>query len=145
MSDELLRPIIGIEHRTAQEVFDIMCSRIRLNSPISAALASLTAERDRLRGALADALDEIVDLVEADIGREVRNGDLPPRYHRARAALEGTAPSETGRVSDEADRIKAEVVKLANEWSWDKKSRSYSERLREIISPRTSLNGGQHE
>lgn len=26
---ELTRPIIGIEHRTAQEVFDIMCDRIR--------------------------------------------------------------------------------------------------------------------
>ena len=26
---ELLRPIIGIENRTAQEVFDIMCDRFR--------------------------------------------------------------------------------------------------------------------
>lgn len=31
MSDdnELLRPVIGIENRTAQEVFDIMCDRFR--------------------------------------------------------------------------------------------------------------------
>ena len=29
MSDDLTRPIIGIENRTAQEVFDIMCDRYR--------------------------------------------------------------------------------------------------------------------
>lgn len=28
-SNELTRPIIGIENRSAQEVFDIMCDRIR--------------------------------------------------------------------------------------------------------------------
>lgn len=27
MTNDLTRPIIGIENRTAQEVFDIMCSR----------------------------------------------------------------------------------------------------------------------
>jgi hypothetical protein len=30
MSEDITRPIIGIENRTAQEVFDIMCDRIRL-------------------------------------------------------------------------------------------------------------------
>lgn len=29
MIDELTRPIVGIENRTAQEVFDIMAARIR--------------------------------------------------------------------------------------------------------------------
>ncbi len=29
MVDELTRPIVGIENRTAQEVFDIMAARIR--------------------------------------------------------------------------------------------------------------------
>lgn len=29
ISDEITRPIIGIENRTAQEVFDIMCDRLR--------------------------------------------------------------------------------------------------------------------
>lgn len=32
MSNELTRPIVGIEHRTAQEVFDIMCDRFRFSS-----------------------------------------------------------------------------------------------------------------
>lgn len=39
MSDPT-RPIIGIENRTAQEVFDIMCDRLRT------ALATSKAERD---------------------------------------------------------------------------------------------------
>lgn len=30
VADSLTRPIIGIENRTAQEVFDIMCDRLRL-------------------------------------------------------------------------------------------------------------------
>lgn len=29
MQSELMRPIVGIENRTAQEVFDIMCDRFR--------------------------------------------------------------------------------------------------------------------
>lgn len=32
LRDELTRPIVGIENRTAQEVFDIMCDRIRLSA-----------------------------------------------------------------------------------------------------------------
>ena len=42
MSNDITRPIIGIENRTAQEVFDIMCDRAR----------SLAQEREELRGAL---------------------------------------------------------------------------------------------
>jgi hypothetical protein len=36
-TEQLLRPIIGIECRTAQEVFDIMCDRFRRASPAPAA------------------------------------------------------------------------------------------------------------
>lgn len=32
VSNELTRPIVGIENRTAQEVFDIMCDRFRLSA-----------------------------------------------------------------------------------------------------------------
>lgn len=35
MAEDLTRPIIGIENRTAQEVFDIMCDRFR-RSAVSA-------------------------------------------------------------------------------------------------------------
>ena len=46
---ELTRPIIGIENRTAQEVFDIMCDRIR------SALVSAPAVPDAVRARLAMA------------------------------------------------------------------------------------------
>ena len=50
---ELLRPIIGIENRTAQEVFDIMCDRFRALPAIEAgwrdsqAAIDVLAERHR--------------------------------------------------------------------------------------------------
>lgn len=36
MATDLTRPIVGIENRTAQEVFDIMCDRLRAASPAPA-------------------------------------------------------------------------------------------------------------
>jgi len=36
---EVTRPIIGIENRTAQEVFEIMCDRFRTSFPLIAAQA----------------------------------------------------------------------------------------------------------
>jgi hypothetical protein len=50
MSDEkLTRPIIGIENRTALEVFDIMCDRIRRLSPKGHSEASVDELCARLR------------------------------------------------------------------------------------------------
>lgn len=43
---DLTRPIIGIENRTAQEVFDIMCDRFRAYERAEAELAAVKAERD---------------------------------------------------------------------------------------------------
>lgn len=50
------------------------------------------ADKRRLRAALDDALAEIVELVEVDIGREARGTDLPAAWHRGRAALKATGP-----------------------------------------------------
>ena len=36
----LTRPIVGIENRTAQEVFDIMCDRFRLAALVAALSAN---------------------------------------------------------------------------------------------------------
>lgn len=44
----LTRPLIGIEHRTPQEVFDIMCDRIRM-SGIEQQLDEAREENARLR------------------------------------------------------------------------------------------------
>lgn len=44
--DELVRPIIGIENRSAQEVFDIMCDRFRHVLALQSDLERVTAERD---------------------------------------------------------------------------------------------------
>ena len=40
---ELTRPIIGIENRTAREVFDIMCDRISATAALEAALSAIPA------------------------------------------------------------------------------------------------------
>lgn len=53
---ELTRPIIGIENRTAQEVFDILCSRFRANEMIAANVA-LRLEVDRLQTKAMVAVD----------------------------------------------------------------------------------------
>jgi hypothetical protein len=47
---ELTRPIIGIENRTAQEVFDMMCDRIRY-----AKVPDLIAHIERLEGLVEEA------------------------------------------------------------------------------------------
>lgn len=50
---DLTRPIIGIENRTAQEVFDIMCDRIKLAPPAPAGRGDGPITKEDL----ADALD----------------------------------------------------------------------------------------
>lgn len=52
MSDPF-RTIIGIENRTAQEVFDILCDRFKSHD------ASQKAEIERLRAALQEARDMV--------------------------------------------------------------------------------------
>lgn len=51
---EMTRPIIGIENRTAQEVFDIMCDRFRHAHRLSST-AALEAEVERLKQRLESA------------------------------------------------------------------------------------------
>ena len=61
-ASELTRPIIGIENRTAQEVFDIMCDRFtRATQPQSLTIDDETVAR--LREALEDA-ESLLALVE---------------------------------------------------------------------------------
>lgn len=56
--ENAVRPIIGIENRTPQEVFDIMCDRIKRTSAAIAAMREwVDAENQRLRGEV-DALRE---------------------------------------------------------------------------------------
>ena len=52
MSKDVFRPIIGIESRTAQEVFDIMCDRFRaaISLPAQEPVAWRTEYRDVYRG-----------------------------------------------------------------------------------------------
>lgn len=52
-SEDILRPIIGIENRTAQEVFDIMCDRfghrIEATRALSAEVEEMRAAAIRVR------------------------------------------------------------------------------------------------
>jgi hypothetical protein len=58
LSDDLVRPIIGIENRTAQEAFDIMADRFRARLKLHAEQA---AEIQRLREVLGDIFDHFAD------------------------------------------------------------------------------------
>ncbi|MGB3833752.1 MAG: hypothetical protein WA975_18025 [Mesorhizobium sp.] len=59
MTNDLTRPIIGIENRTAQEVFDIMCDRFR-RAPLPSPAPGVV---EALRGA-HDAFDTIAECAE---------------------------------------------------------------------------------
>ena len=61
MSD-LTRPIIGIERRSAPEVFDIMCDRFRASQ----------AEIERLRDALNKIVNNWTDLHPKDLAQARR-------------------------------------------------------------------------
>lgn len=100
---DLTRPIIGIENRTADEVFSIMVGRIRLaalsaptpESPMRE-LQRLGQEADageevaRLRAALGPLLKRYVDLANSgDAG--FWDPELEPEVIAARAVLEPQA------------------------------------------------------
>ena len=51
IGEQMMRPIIGIEYRTAQEAFDIMCERFRSSA---AAIEARDAEIARLREVVRD-------------------------------------------------------------------------------------------
>lgn len=83
------------QHGTASMLFDLIneIERLREAAKGSAVIVNqAVADKRRLRAALDDALGEIVELVEADIGREVRGKDLPALWHRGNAVLKATAP-----------------------------------------------------
>lgn len=79
MSNDLTRPIIGIENRTAEEVFDIMADRIRYARPSPAAgveeprwVALLSAVDRWVEDPSIDAEQDILDAHEALRAAQVR-------------------------------------------------------------------------
>lgn len=80
MSDHT-RPIIGIENRTAQEVFDIMCDRLRT------ALATAEAERDAARNEALEFLTKTKEGVDASVWHFV-GGERMKRVLFAETAIE---------------------------------------------------------
>ena len=80
MTDEakaLVRPIIGVEYRTPQEVFDIMCDRFAYQTAL---IETQAREIERLRGALGFAMRTLEAEGFSDDG---------PTLNRIRAALAG--------------------------------------------------------
>jgi hypothetical protein len=67
MATDLTRPIIGIENRTPQEVFDIMCDRIRgcAGAAMIPILPATDAELDSLRQELATSIKLTKRLLDA--------------------------------------------------------------------------------
>ena len=84
MSDDLTRPIIGIENRSALEVFDIMCDRIR-----GAAKASATVDESvRVAAALLALAERGIptDIQEMLLAGNPNAGIAPKAIHAAIAA-----------------------------------------------------------
>lgn len=82
MQSELMRPIVGIENRTAKEVFDIMCDRFR------AEFGNEESPRYTTRR----------------LHEEIRKAEERGRQHEREAALSAaeqqTAPSVAGEIAD---------------------------------------------
>jgi iron-sulfur cluster repair protein YtfE (RIC family) len=109
VSNDITRPIIGIENRTAQEVFDIMCDRVRYlaqerdkykeeadrrTKEIEATYLvqkRLKAEREELREALKPFAEMATDIEHAHAGSDLLDVSTIPLplgdLRRARAAL----------------------------------------------------------
>ena len=65
----LVRPIIAIENRTAQEVFDIMCDRIRGY----ARAGRIAAEREAVPGARATTAEAWAEVLEERLEQAAHN------------------------------------------------------------------------
>lgn len=83
MQADLTRPIIGIENRTAQEVFDIMCDRIRsrLSASIPAEIGELVERMEDVNSYQAPYANPPVaslchEAASALRALSVRNGEL---------------------------------------------------------------------
>ncbi|MCO5157521.1 MAG: hypothetical protein M9945_12375 [Aquamicrobium sp.] len=91
MASDLTRPIIGIENRTAQEVFDIMCDRFRMPEAEAEALSRTGA----------------VKVLEAKRITEERLSSLLARIHRDGGHYE--AEHGTEKAWADADAIVASI------------------------------------
>lgn len=108
MTTDICRPIIGIENRSAQEVFDIMCDRIR-HRTASEQPASGEA-LDRIATAICRTVAEIPDrsspddfpdamLVTADELHTIVSCALENEAERAAISTTSEAP-EAGRLRE---------------------------------------------
>lgn len=95
---ELVRPIIGIENRTAQEVFDIMADRFRHALTASNdRVAELERERDEALATMRRATEAMVEsgnlLADEELKREAAEAEVSRL--KAGAVTEGWRPIET--------------------------------------------------
>jgi hypothetical protein len=124
-----LRPIVGVENRTAQEVFDIMCDRIRAAleaaerraGEAEAALEELTQIAGDLSGYFIQRPQQIPDAEFVN----VCNGDLrkisewlesrnrSPLHERVASACLAEAERDTLRAR--VERLEAEIEYLTRE------------------------------
>ena len=100
--DDLTRPIIGIENRAAEEVFDIMCDRIR-----SALRAAAEREREWRRkyfaekvdhamthNALAAVSEDVCGLLCPSVKKTGEEWSHVPKCQAISAALSPTPPAQ---------------------------------------------------
>ena len=76
--DNLFRPIIGIENRTPQEVFDIMCDRF--NGPINQRdrlIAALTPDGDTKAAYMGEIKDDVMVTAYDEDGEYVERNLKP--------------------------------------------------------------------
>lgn len=104
---DLRRPIIGIENRTAQEVFDIMCDRIQARErALKDEIERVTKERDQA----LEAEDEAKDCFWAVYPRYLESGGEHISTEAARTTLADRAEAAEAKL----DEAKAVLEPFAN-------------------------------
>ncbi len=101
MQTDLTRPITGIENRTAQEVFDIMCDRIRsrLSASIPAELDAVEMDMIQRGDMLGAALGAKV--ASALLSLSARVGELEKALEDARKTMRNARGAiESNQIDD---------------------------------------------
>jgi len=115
IGEQMMRPIIGIEYRTAQEAFDIMCERFRSSAAaIEARDAEIARLKQELDEAIAVAEDAMVceESADAEIAR-LREALTQARiYLKPFSAMPVGAPGSIAR-QQQSDSIAAFEIVLA--------------------------------
>lgn len=107
-TERLTRPIIGIENRTAQEVFDIMCDRFRHSALASPSIGSVVKplEWERVTGNGAKRFWRAIDA----FGRHLWINVLTDDFEGACSIGERKFPTSAGAMAHLEDAYESRIL-----------------------------------